>query len=583
MARTEKIKSQSRLRAFKVFIFAFGLLIGSRLFYIQVIQHDYYSARADTSHIKQYELDAKRGEIFALDGENKVPLAINQTQKKLIADPRFIGDAAETARQLAEVTGADQGVYQQQLERDTAYVVLEAAIPLDAADEIDNLSLKGIAMRDTALRVYPEGDLAAHVLGFVNAEGEGQYGLEQFFNEELSGRKGLLSGTFDVRGIPVAVADNIEIKPQDGLDLTLSIDRTIQRQVQELLKQGLERANSESGSVIVMDPNTGKVKALANYPTYSPANYSQVDDMGVYSNNAISSPYEPGSVIKAFTMSLGLESGAVTPSTTYYDPGYEVIDDFRIRNAGAIVAKTRDMTEVITRSVNTGVIHVLKHLSDGNESIDRSDKQSLYEFFTTKLGLGRVTNIELANESAGSVTKPEESSDVKYANMTFGQGLSMNLVHLAAGLSTLVNGGTYYQPSIIESYDYSDGTSVASNAIKVRENVISETTSQQIKHMLETVVEGGGGYAARRQGYKIGGKTGTAQLPNPQGGYFEDKDTGSFFGYGVSGEEKYVVVVRVDNPQIAGFAGSQGAAPIFADISNWLINYYGIKPQEGVN
>jgi len=575
-------QTKFRFTLFKLTIILVGFSIVFRLFQIQVLQHSFYRVQADSAHIKKYELEPVRGEIFALDGSQQVPLVINQTQKKLIADPRFIDDTSDTAKQLASITGADEAEYRLQLEKDTAYVELEKAISLEDGKRVGELELKGIALRDTSLRIYPENNLAAHVLGFVNGEGQGQYGVEQFLDSELAGKKGLLSGTFDVRGVPVAVADNTEIQPVNGADITLSIDRSIQRKVEQLLQSGLEAGKSESGSVVVMDPNTGKVKALANFPTYEPAQYSQTEDISYFTNAVISSPYEPGSVVKAFTMAHGLQSGAVLPSTTYFDPGFEVIDGFKVRNAGALIPKTRTMTEVITKSVNTGVINVLKNLN-GNNIIDIDDKKSLHGFFTGQLGFGQKTNIELAGESAGVISAPEESSDVKYANMTFGQGVSMNMIHLASGLSSLINGGNYYQPSILQSYTYPSGKVEEVKPTIIRSDVISDVTSQQIKTMLKTVVDDGGGYLAKNYGYNVGGKTGTAQLANPEGGYFEDQDTGSFFGYGASDEQQYVIVVRVNNPRIGGYAGSRAAAPIFANISDWLISYYGIEPQEGVN
>lgn len=569
-----------RYRIFRVVLLVIGLIFVGRLFFIQVVQHGYYTARADTSHLKKLELEATRGEIYVQDGDEMVPIALNQTLKRVVADPRYVGDAEETARQLAEVTGGDVSEYKKELERDTAYVVLEEGLSIEVGTQVAELNLKGIALRNTTKRVYPEGSLAAHVLGFVNSDGEGQYGVEQYLDDQISGKDGLLSGTFDVNGVPIATADNTEIEPVDGDDVVLTIDRRIQKQVEEDLKNGIERYEALSGSVVVMDPNNGAIKAMANYPTYNPGEYSEVDDISVFTNDAISSPYETGSVFKPLTMALGLQSGAVTPETTYFDQSYKKVDDFTIRNAGAVVQQTRDMTEVITKSVNTGVIFVLENLAGDKDVIDREDKQMLYDFFTKKLRLDKKTNVELAGEQTGTVYGPDRS-DARYANMVFGQGISVNMLQNLAAEAAVINGGTYYQPHIVDRYIKPDGASVEVGAQALDTSVVSEQVSKDIREMMETVVERGGGYTAYRSGFRVGGKTGSAQVANLEaGGYEEGTEIGSFVGFAPVEKPRYIVMVRINEPQNTAtpFAGSGAAAPVFGQISDWLLNYYGITP-----
>jgi len=331
----------------------------------------------------------------------------------------------------------------------------------------------------------------------------------------------------------------------------------------------------------VMDPRNGKIIAMANYPTYNPGEYQRVGDIEVFVNDSISSPYETGSVFKPLAMSLALDSGAVTPGTTYYDTSSVQVDDFTIRNAGASITATRDMTEVITKSVNTGMVHVLKSLDGNNSSISDSDKQKLYEFYSGKLRLDRTTGIELAGEALGIFTKPGESSDARYANMTFGQGISVTMLQNLAAEAAVVNGGTYYQPSVISKLIDGDGTTTSHEPKVLESNVISQESSQQIRAMMQTVVESGGGVWAQRSGYKIGGKTGSAQIADREsGGYIEGAEIGSFVGFGADDEPRYIAMVRMEEPQrtLTPFAGSGAAAPVFADISNWLIDYYGYQP-----
>ncbi|HIA91585.1 TPA: penicillin-binding protein 2 [Candidatus Saccharibacteria bacterium] len=579
MARQQQSKvSIDRYLLTKIFLFVVGLFFMVRLFQIQVLEHSYYSQKAVSTHNKSYVIPAERGEIFIQDKNgNSVPLALNETFVRVIADPRYITNSEEVSQRIAEATGGDQGYYKEQLDKDTSYAVLEDYLDLETGEKVADLNLAGIALRDVTRRVYPEGSLAAHSLGFVNADGAGQYGIEQYYDKELQGVEGRLSGAFDVRGIPIAVADSIEQPALPGNDVVLTIDKNIQYEVERALKEGVERVDATKGSAVVMDPSTGEVKALANYPSYSPESYRSVDDIAVFTNAAISEPIEPGSVVKIFSMAAGLQSGTVTPDTTYLDRSCEEIDGFTICNTGDRVTKHRSMTETITRSANTGVIYVLKTLDGDDDSISREDKELLHDYYINRLHLGSPTNIELSGERGGVVDGPEVS-DVRYANMTFGQGLSINMVQLAASLSSVINGGTYYKPHIVASQIDSAGNEYAVKPQVVERNVVSEEASQQLKTMMETVVTNGGGRSAYRSGYSIGGKTGSAQIANPEGGYYEDRVLGTFFGFAPSEDPQYVIVVRIDEPQ-GVFAGSGAAAPVFADISNWLIDYYGIAPK----
>jgi len=581
MAGTTK-QITARYQWVRVGLALLAVIVLGRLFYIQIIRHEFYAVKADSAHQQKLTIEAKRGQIYTETATGKKePLAINQTLKRVVADPRFVGDPALTAEAIAAVTGRNPNKYQKMLAADSNYEVIESGLSIEVGAAVEDLNLKGVFLQDISRRVYPEGNLAAHVLGFVNSEGVGQYGLEQYFDEELSGADGLLSGSFDTRGVPIATSDNISKTPIDGQDIVLSIDRNVQRYVERALAGGVDEYQAASASAVVMDPRNGKIIAMANYPTYNPGEYQRVGDIEVFVNDSISSPYETGSVFKPLAMSLALDSGAVTPGTTYYDTSSVQVDDFTIRNAGASITATRDMTEVITKSVNTGMVHVLKSLDGNNSSISDSDKQKLYEFYSGKLRLDRTTGIELAGEALGIFTKPGESSDARYANMTFGQGISVTMLQNLAAEAAVVNGGTYYQPSVISKLIDGDGTTTSHEPKVLESNVISQESSQQIRAMMQTVVESGGGVWAQRSGYKIGGKTGSAQIADREsGGYIEGAEIGSFVGFGADDEPRYIAMVRMEEPQrtLTPFAGSGAAAPVFADISNWLIDYYGYQP-----
>lgn len=567
-----------------------ALLFIARLFYLQIIQHSYFARLADEEHKRKYVISAQRGEIYLMDGkDNKIPVVLNETKQRLYADPRFVENKEETAKAVAKITKADHKKYLKQLEKkETAYVILEKKLSLDTGKKIQELELDGVGLQDIPDRVYPENTLASHVIGFVNDNDEGQYGIEQYFDSTLHGKDGLLSGATDVRGIPIATADNIEIEPIDGEDVVLTIDRNIQSYVEQALRKHVKELKAIRGSVIVVDPDTGQIKAMANYPTYSPDKFSNVKDSKVFINTATSRPYEAGSIIKVFGMLTGLATGSVNPDTKFLDKSYTKVDDYIIRNAGTLVNRKRSMTEVIAKSVNTGMVFVLRQLDGNPDDITHKGKQILYEYYHNKFRLGRLTNIEQPGEAEGVVADPddkeiEDRSNVRYANMTFGQGMSVTMIQAISALSAVVNGGTYYQPTLVHSTIDADGNEHKKPPKVIQKNIVPKKSISQIKDMMVQVVETGGGYYTYRRGYKIGGKTGTAQKPNPEGGYLDNKnrEIGSFFGFVPANNPKYVMMVMVDEPNVPRFAGSQGAAPLFGTITDWLIDYYGISPAGG--
>jgi len=572
----------SRFQWVRIGLVIAGVVISGRLFYLQIIQHDFYAAKAESAHQQKLVIEAERGQIYTenINGELE-PLAINQTLKRVVADPRFVGDPALSAQMIADITGEKPQKYQKMLASDSNYEVIEPGLSIELGEQIKEINLKGVFLQDVTERVYPEQRLASHVLGFVNSDGAGQYGIEQALDEQLSGVNGLLSGAFDARGVPIATSENVSRPAVNGEDIVLTIDRNVQRMVERALAKGVDEYQARSASAVVMDPRTGQIIAMANYPDYEPENYTKVDDIKVFTNNAVSSPYEAGSVFKPLAMAFGLDSGAVTPDTTYFDQSFVRVDDFTIRNAGASVQKTRNMTEVITKSVNTGMVYVLKALDGDDSTISSADKQKLYEFYSGKLRLNQLSGIELAGEAVGILTEPDESSDARYANMTFGQGVSATLLQTLAAEAAVINGGTYYQPTIIKKTVNANGVVESNQPTVLDDNVISTAASDQIRAMMETVVTDGGGIWARRNGYSVGGKTGSAQVADTEaGGYIEGAEIGSFVGFGADDEPQYIALVSIEQPQrtLTPFAGSGAAAPVFADISNWLIDYYGYQP-----
>lgn len=572
---SEAIRQKKRITVLYAGLILIGLVLFVRLFQLQVLHHSQYLSAANKSQQRKFTIQANRGVIYWYDGQDKSPLALNQTLSVLFADPSFIKDKTETAKQLASITGDKVEDLVKKFEQPTEYVALKDKVGADMSERIKKLDLSGIGLTSRQYRVYPEGNLAAQLLGFVNADGQGQYGVEGFLDKELAGINGQLRTKTDTRGIPIATEDNVEKKPSNGRDLVLTLDRNIQAQVEKYLKQGVESVQASSGSVIVMDPQTGAIKAMANFPTYDPNDYGSIKDYGLFSNGVTGNSFEPGSGFKVITMSAGLDSGKVKPDTTYNDTGSVEIGGFTISNAENHKFGVQTMTDVIQKSLNTGAIHVLKTLGGDTEKITLAGKKVLYDYIK-KFGFGTRTGIEQPGEAAG-VVNPPSGYDSNYANMAFGQGLSVTMVQMAAAVSAITNGGRLYQPYLIDSITKSDGT-VDKKQPKVISQVVSAETSASIIPMMEQVVLKGSGYLTQIKGYRVGGKTGTAQIPRSDGkGYEEGKNIGSFVGFAPAENPRFVMMVRINEPKVSGFAEST-TVPVFANIAKWLINYYGVAP-----
>ncbi|HVE80838.1 MAG TPA: penicillin-binding protein 2 [Candidatus Dormibacteraeota bacterium] len=576
---SDSLQQRRRLLALQALLVGICVLIGLRLVYLQILQHGRYAAMANSAHQRQYEIPAKRGEIFIRDGEVKVPLALNQTMKLLYADPSVIHNKPKTALLLAGATGDQPEGYMKALEQGGAYVVLKRKIDAPTAQKISALNLKGVGLRDQDYRVYPEGALGSQVLGFVNTEGNGQYGIEGFLNLQLKGVSGLQKAKTDTNGIPIATAGNTLKKPVDGTSYVLTIDRNIQAQVEKFLKEGVDNFKAKSGSVIVMDPKTGAVKAMANYPNFDPNEYGKTKDFKVFSNESVSSQFEPGSGFKIYTMAAGLDSGKIKTDTTYDDTGSYEVDGYTIKNAhDKKSGPNTPMTHIIRDSLNTGVIFILRSMGTDATKITPAAKQSFYEYITKRFGFGVRTGIEQAYEAQGNVNPPK-SSNVNYANMTFGQGVSVTMIQMVTAASAIANGGKLYQPYLVDQAIASDGNVVSKTQPKViRDKVISEQAARETRAMMQVVVERGSGWMAKTPGYNIAGKTGTAQVPKLDGkGYEENKNIGSFVGFAPTEDPRFVVIVRVSEPQTNDFA-EKTTVPVFANITRWLLKYYAIAP-----
>ena len=559
-----------------ILILIIAVIIG-RLFYLQIIRHDYYRAEALADQLKEYEIVADRGVVKAHEGSQVVNLVLNQKLYTLYADPGYIKDVPATAATASAISGGNPAEYEAAMRRtDTRYVVLAKRLSELQRNQIIEQKMPGIGIQAVNYRNYPQNNLAAQILGFVNDDGKGSYGVEQFYNKELSGTPGKLKAVTDVRGVPLAASkDNIRVDPKAGSDLILTLDLGMQKQLESILKAGLDKARSNSGSALIIDPNTSAIRAMTNWPTYNPAEYFNEKNAEVFNNAAVSSPLEVGSTMKILTTSAALDLGVIKPDTSFYDSGRWELDSHTITNIEEVGgAGTRTITQVLDMSINTGAVWMLMQMGGGE--INKQARERWYDYMVNRFQLGKATGVEQGYEANGYIPDPVNgyALQLTYANTSFGQAMAATPLQMAAALAAIVNGGTYYKPHLVEQ---------VGNQIKkpeaVRSGVVAQSVSSQIRSWMEYVVSTH--FFEKRFGdnYSVGGKTGTAQIASPAGGYYEDRFNGTYIGFVGGDRPQYVVVVRVNEPKIGCYAGAGATQPIFGSIAHMLIDNYGVIPK----
>lgn len=591
--QSQPISAVVRINFLYVLVAAIITIFGVRAFYVQVIQYNYYHQRALSDQLKQATIPASRGIVEAYDGNSVVPIVLNQKLYTIYADPTLIKNPAQVASTLSNVLGGKASDYQSQInQKDTRYVVLGRKVSADKKSTLLSYKYPGLGAQEQDYRTYPQGSLASQLLGFVNDSGQGEYGLEQALNPELAGTPGELKAITDASGVPLAATgNNIDIAPKAGDNVVLSIDIGIQKQVEQILAKDYKSTHSQGLSAIVMDPYTGQVKAMANYPTYDPSNYADVTDPSVFENAAVSNAIEPGSIMKTLTTSAALNSGAITPDETFYDPAHWLVDGFNItdieQDGGA---REQSIQSTLALSLNTGATWMLMQMSQqGGTKINQKGIETWDNYMTKHFRLGQETGIEQGYESPGYVP-PANMNDpaitLRYANTSFGQGVQVTDLQMAAALSSVLNGGTYYQPTLVsQTIDPNTGQTMANQPKVLERNVVSPKTGQELIPLMEGVVtqylHEGFGFMQFPSQYLVGGKTGTAQVAMPGGGYSSTVFNGTYLGFVGGDKPQYVIAVFNIKPNIPSwqYAGSFAGQPVFADIAHMLINDGDVIPK----
>jgi cell division protein FtsI/penicillin-binding protein 2 len=569
-----------RLRLAAIFVVIGAAVVGLRLFGLMILQHSFYTALAAGTQEVYNQLFPTRGEVFIQDSRTgeEYPLAINRDYFIVFADTREIKDdatAEKVAEKLTEVFSyTDEkklALYYQLNQRADAYVPIELKIDEETMDKIKELDLTGIYLRRQSHRYYPEGSLAASVIGFLGKTDDGSdtghYGIEGYWQQELAGSGGFFEGLKSASGFWLPLAGRSLKSAVDGADLFLTIDRTLQFMACEKLKKAQEEYGATSAALIILDPATGAIRAMCSEPDFDPNSYNKVDSVEVYNNTAIFTPYEPGSIFKPIVMAAAINEGLVGPESTFFDSGsQDGLCITPIKNAMEKSYGRQTMTGVLENSINTGMVEAVKKLG----------KKKLIEYLE-KFGFGLATGIELQTETGGSLATLSERQgdqiDCYGATASFGQGITVNPLQMISAFAAIANGGKLMRPYLVEEIRYSDGRHEKIKPKEIRE-VLQKKTALLIGGMLTSVVDNGQGKNARVDGYYVAGKTGTAQIPG-RGGY-TDETNHSFIGFAPADNPKFVMLVKFEKPKRAWADGT--AAPLFADIAKFALQYYQVPP-----
>lgn len=558
-------------------IFLLFSVIFIRLCQLQVLKHGFYSALAQGQHELYTKIVPQRGEIFLKDEASggRYSVAVNKEMSLVYAVPRTVKaeERDKIARYLSEKLGIGYDeIYGKISKEGDPYEVLKKKVESVIADEIEGQGFDGIGIAPESFRYYPGGELAANVVGFVGYSGEtkkGQYGIEGYCDQRLEGKPGFLAQEKDAFGSWISFGNKSLESAVNGDDVVLTMDYTVQYLAEKKLKAAVEEYGAESGSVIIMDPSTGAIVAMADYPTYDLNEYSKVEDMSIYLNSAVQDVYEPGSVQKVITMAIGIDTGKVSPSTTYTDSGLAQIDGWNIRNSDGKANGVQTMVNVLEKSLNTGTIFVEQQVG----------KQNFYDYLK-KFGLDSLTGIEAKGEACGNLSNLDTYSDINYATASFGQGISVTPLGMLTAVSALANDGKLMKPYMIDSYIDAEGRVTKTEPQVVRQ-VVSTRTANLVSAMMVSVVENGHAKGAQIPGYKIAGKTGTAQIPSKdKKGYEAGRTIHTFIGFGPLPDPKFAILVKLDAPK-ALYAESTSVKAFHA-IAEELVQYYHLVPTEEV-
>ena len=532
---------------FTFFILFSAVLIG-RLIYIQILQADFYKALAQGFLNLPEKTQLERGEIFLKNGE---PLAVNKDFSLVFATPSKVKNPEETSQILSEILSLNKNFVLEALEKETLYSPIKNRLSEEETQALKNLNLPGIYLSEERGRYYPQETLVSQLIGFLGAEGIGQYGLEEYYDEVLRGKR-----------------DN------SAPDLILTLDYNIQFRAEKLLEKAKENLEIEGGQIIVMNPNSGAIIALAHFPNFNPNQYQECAKSGsleIFRNKATRDFFEPGSVFKSITMAAGLNEELITPTTKYVDEGYVKIGGYTLYNYNNRVWGEETMTRVLENSINTGAVFVQKLLPN-----------NIFLDYIEKFGIFEKTGIDLP-ESYSENKECKKGYEVNFATASFGQGIEMTPIQLVKAYSAIANAGKLVKPYLVDPPPLLNNTESSSSDKEPKSGggqVISQKTASQLTAMLVNVVENGSARRAKIPGYYIAAKTGTAQIAFSALGIakpgYSEKTIQTVVGFFPAFSPQFLILVKLDNPKTR--VAEYSAVPIFKDLAEYIIYQYQIPP-----
>jgi len=550
-----------------------------RLFYWQVIKGADLSQEARGQYKSSKITEAPRGNILASDGSywvlrtdaflvyvnpQEITTSASSIAEKLA--PFFVEDGEDRQKLIIDEVNRLKGLL---AKKDSSWVPLKDRVSLDVKKNIEALKITGVGFEKEQGRFYPEASAAAQLLGFVgkdeNGSDIGYFGLEGYYNLPLSGKSGFLGGEKDARGSPILLGGSKEVSAISGVDLQTNIDKRVQIVLDEKLKEGIEKYGAKGGTVIAMDPKTGAVLGMSSSPSYDPAKYWEYGD-SFFKNPAISDSFEPGSIFKVLVMSAGLDAGVIEPDTIcdICDKPLKV-DKYSIETWNNKYHPDSSMTDVIVNSDNVGMAFIGQKLG--------ADK--LYDYLAS-FGIGSTTGIDLQGEGAPQLRKRGTWNVVDLATASFGQGVATTPIQMLRAVSAVANGGYLVTPRVVRSIK-SEGWKDSLNKDTKKERVISEKAAKEVTAMMLEAVERGEAKWTKLPGFKVAGKTGTAQIPIA-GHYDASKTNASFIAFAPAANPKFAMIVTLKEPQTSPWA-AETAAPLWFSIAKDLFPYFGIQPE----
>lgn len=562
---------ERRLKNMGVIVILISLVLIWRLFDIQIVKHEHYVALAQGQQRFEKEEMAQRGKIYVhdstVDPKSYYPLAFDVKKFALWVVPNQVTEKEETAKKLEQYAGMSAEDIFAKINNNKLYIPpLKKGLTLDQAQEIKSQKIAGVFVMPEYSRYYPEANLASHVLGFVDSEGNGKYGFEGRYNDELKGTTGVITGEKDTLGRVINLLDQKD--PEDGTSYVLTIDRSVQYFIEKKLNEAMGKYQADSGTVVVMDVETGGIVAMASAPSYDPNNFREqaTQNVSAFINPAISSLYEPGSIMKPIVMASAIDQGVVTPETTGEFDWHTFVDGYEIKTAELKAFGKEDMTQVLQNSDNVAMVWVSGLMG----------KDSLYKY-VKGFNFFDKTGIDLNGETHGYAPEFKYWKDINRSTIAFGQGISVTPIEIVAAYNAIANKGVYVYPHIVDKIVRSDGSE---NKIEKTEGerIIKEDAAKKMAEMLYNVVEKGHSYRAKVPGFKVGAKTGTAQIAAKDGGYESSEDGLGIYIHSVAGfaptnNPRYTMLVKLDRPKAAKYAENT-SAELYGEISNFLLNYY---------